>query len=85
MDPLESYIDQFCQRHPAAVMPVSRFIEAFHAHLDADLRPAWKRSRIVAWLVQHGYSVGTIDNVFHIGGVASGSWVSDGGRLVLSA
>lgn len=85
MDPLELYINDHCQQSPAACQSVNAFVAAFKASLDPDLRPAWKRSRVVARLTALGYQVGTIDNVFHVAGVASGSWQNHGGRLVLSA
>jgi len=83
MDPLESYLQQ-CQRHPAAIMPLNAFVAAFREQLPPDLRPAWRRGRIVARLVELGYKIGLIERTNHVAGVATGSWTASGGHLTLA-
>lgn len=85
MNPLESFINDQCARHPAALMPLSAFVAAFRASLPVDLQPAYKqRSRIVADLVRLGYPVGLVDGSYHVGGLAVGKWQAAGGQLVLA-
>jgi hypothetical protein len=67
--------------HPAAVTPVKAIVDEFRA--SGVALEDWPRGRIVAELIEAGYTVGRVGRVAHVAGLAPRhiEWRAVGGRL----
>jgi hypothetical protein len=86
---LRAFVDAHCHRCPSAAYPVKAFCEAFYDSLPPKARESWRRSRVVAALVEAGYPIALdpASRVYAIAGIAPRAGLQTGhdGRLELVA
>ncbi|HEX4144726.1 MAG TPA: hypothetical protein VHY91_14565 [Pirellulales bacterium] len=79
---LRQFLKSVCVEHPAARVQTAQFFHEFGKSLPVADRPAWTRDRVVAELVQAGFTLGRDQKVSWIAGLAlRGQWTARAGNL----
>lgn len=80
---LNNFLRAKCVRHPAAVVPLADLMAELRRSIPADALETWRRERVISELRAAGFSIGVIDRVYHIGGLAlNRQWQEQNGQLV---